>query len=281
MIVRLPDQSSSYTIALTPQRVDRIFLHCPGPNAIFGAANVDFSQVATAKIFHLGYPPYMPRLIANDGDELHTIYQQAKATGVVTSLDMALPDPNSIGGKADWHTILRRTLPYVDICIPSIEEVLFALRRADYDAWLGKALSHLTAPYLSALADELLDMGAVIVGFKLGELGMYIKTAGADRFPRLKRLPLNVDEWANQQVYSPAFQVDVVGTTGAGDSAFAGFLAALLRGMSPSESVRWACAVGACNVEAADATSGIRTWEETQARLEAGWGARPERLSGL
>lgn len=281
MIVRLPGQPSSYTIALSPQRVDRIFLHCIGPNSSFGVTNIDFALVSNARIFHLGYPPYLPRLFAKNGDEMQAIYQQAKATGVVTSLDLALPDPNSPSGKADWRTIFRRSLPYVDIFIPSIEEALFALRRADYDAWLGSALSHLTAPYLSSLADELLDMGAVIVGFKLGEFGVYMKTAEKERFARLSRLGLDAHLWANQQVWQPAFQVEVVGTTGAGDSAFAGFLAALLHGMSPEETVRWACAVGACNVEAADATSGIRTWEATQARLNAGWAVRAERLAGL
>ena len=35
--------------------------------------------------------------------------------------------------------------------------------------------------------------------------------------------------------------------------------------------VGWACAVGACNVEATDATSGIQNWEATQRRLDSGW----------
>lgn len=30
-------------------------------------------------------------------------------------------------------------------------------------------------------------------------------------------------------------------------------------------------AVGACNVEAADALSGVRSWEETMSRVAAGW----------
>jgi hypothetical protein len=32
-----------------------------------------------------------------------------------------------------------------------------------------------------------------------------------------------------------------------------------------------ACAVGACNVEAADALSGICTWDETLERVKVGW----------
>jgi hypothetical protein len=55
----------------------------------------------------------------------------------------------------------------------------------------------------------------------------------------------------------------------------AGFLAALLRDLAPTQAVTIAAAVGACNVEAADATSGIHSWSETLARIEAGWPRRP------
>jgi hypothetical protein len=37
-------------------------------------------------------------------------------------------------------------------------------------------------------------------------------------------------------------------------------------------------AVGACNVEAADALGGIRTWEETLARIASGWPRRQMEL---
>src|SRR5262249_44169082 len=123
----------SYTIVLAPENVDRIFLH--RPNKAFGVADIDFAAVAQAKIFHLGYPPLLPRLIMNDGDELAAIFQQAKATGVVTSLDMAFPDPHGFSGQVNWPEIMRRTLPHVDVFLPSVEEIVFALRRADYDAW--------------------------------------------------------------------------------------------------------------------------------------------------
>jgi sugar/nucleoside kinase (ribokinase family) len=80
-----------------------------------------------------------------------------------------------------------------------------------------------------------------------------------------------VTQWASRELWSPIFQTDTVGTTGAGDAAIAGFLAALLRDMSPIEAVTIAGAVGACNVEAPDAVSGIRSWDETLARIRGGW----------
>ncbi len=278
LIHKRSGEPSSYTIVLSPEKVDRIFLHCTGTNRTFGADDVDYELLKQVKIFHLGYPALLPGLITNEGKALETIYQQARATGVVTSLDMALPDPKTLSGQVDWVGIFQRTLPYVDIFIPSIEEILFCLRRANTETWRGKLHDHLTYDYLSGLADELIGMGCAIAGFKLGEMGIYLKTADAGRIEQLERLELVPEQWANVQFWHPAFQVDVVGTTGAGDAAYAGFLTSLLRGKSPEEAVRMACAVGACNVEAPDATSGVRSWEATLARIDHGWAARPEKL---
>ena len=78
--------------------------------------------------------------------------------------------------------------------------------------------------------------------------------------------------WRDRELWQPAYRPDeVVGTTGAGDATIAGFLAALLRDVPPERALSIAAAVGACNVEAADAVGGVRGWEETLARLDAGW----------
>jgi sugar/nucleoside kinase (ribokinase family) len=200
--------------------------------------------------------------------------------GAVTSLDFTLPDPATTG-HVDWRALLGKTLPFVDIFIPSFEEILYMLRRADYDRWHGAVLQHVTAASLDDLADDLRAMsGAAVVGFKLGELGMYLRTGTAERFARLSRLPIDVTAWAKRTTWHPSFEVNVAGTTGAGDSAYAGFLSALLKGMSLDEAIRWACAVGGCNCEAPDSTSGVQTWEATQRRLDAGWQARSLGLRG-
>jgi sugar/nucleoside kinase (ribokinase family) len=279
LIEVLPGEPSSYTIILSPADTDRSFLHCPGTNSIFGVDDVDPALLVKTKIFHLGYPPMLTRMIANDGAELLATYQRAKAAGAVTSVDMTLPDAKGPSGMANWPLIIRKTLPYIDIWLPSIEEVLFMLRRKDFDAWGNRVREHLTLAYLRELADEMLSMGAVIAGVKLGELGMFLRTGDAANFSRVKSLGLDTGAWANVELYQPAYLVEMAGTTGAGDSAYAGFLAALLRGFGPNEALQWACAVGACNVEAVDSTSGVRTWQETEARLNAGWPSRSEKLT--
>ncbi|MEZ4667045.1 MAG: PfkB family carbohydrate kinase [Anaerolineae bacterium] len=280
-IVVQAGQASSSTIALSPANADRTFLHCTGTNDVFGFANVDFTLAEQARIFHLGYPTLLPQLVQQDGEELQAIFERAKACDAITSLDMAQPDPNGSIARQNWRRIFERTLPYVDIFLPSIEEIVLTLRRVDYDRWTPNILNHIDRNYLFDLAGEFLDMGTVITGFKLGAMGMYVRTGDLNSIGRLKHVTLDGNEWSNRELWVPAFEVDVKGTTGAGDSAYAGFLTALMKGYSPLDTLKWACAVGACNVEVADATSGIRSWDEIKLRLEAGWDVKSLHPTGV
>ncbi len=53
---------SAYTVVLSPEKTDRIFLHCTGTNATFTSFDINYDEAARAKIFHLGYPPLLPAL---------------------------------------------------------------------------------------------------------------------------------------------------------------------------------------------------------------------------
>lgn len=279
LIKILPGRGSSYSVVLAPRGCDRSFLHYPGPNATFGEEHVDLDQVRKAKIFHLGYPPLMPRLLEGDGADLRAIYAKVKAAGVVTSMDMVVPDPDGPSGRADWPKILAGVLPHVDVFVPSVDELLFMLRRRDFDAWRGQVLAHMTRDYLHDLTGELLGLGVAVAGVKLGDKGLYMRTGDESTCRRLAGLPIDGRAWANREYYQPAYAVTVAGTTGAGDAAYAGLLAAMLRGLPPQACLQWASAVGACCVEQVDAVSGIKTWVETEARLEAGWATAPRLFS--
>src|SRR5258708_36730341 len=86
--------------------------------------------------------------------------------------------------------------------------------------------------------------------------------------------------WSDRELWAPCFAAQVAGTTGSGDATIAGFLAGLLQGMGPGETMLTACAVGACSIEAVDALSGIRSWPETAERIAAGWARIPLALNG-
>lgn len=277
--------TSSYTIVLGSPTVDRIFLHYPGPNDTFIAADIPYDVVARSRLFHFGYPPLMKAMVANEGEELVKMFARVQSLGVTTSLDMTLPDPTSATGQAPWPDILRRTLRHVDIFLPSIAEILFMLRRPLYEemraqAGTGDMLPLVTPELLRDLSGELLHLGVKIAGIKLGHRGMYVRTAKEAAIAAMGRAqPSQPALWAEQELWAPAFQVDVVGSTGAGDATIAGFLTALLRDMSPGEALTTATAVGACNVEAADSLSSIPSWEQLRARLQTGWKRRELYLS--
>ena len=165
------DTSTSYTVIINPPGFDRLFLHNPGANETFSVADIRFDQVAQAALFHFGYPTVMRRMFENNGAGLAQLFKQAKATGVTTSLDLTFPDPASAGGRADWPAIFQAVLPEVDIFTPSIEELLFLLRRETYSRLFQAAgsrsiLELVTPELLSDVSDEILGLGVKIILLK-------------------------------------------------------------------------------------------------------------------
>lgn len=236
-----PAVSSSYTIVISPPEKDRLFLHCPGANDHFGVRDLAGIPLTGARLLHFGYPTLMRSIYSDGGVEMAEILQRAKAAGLVTSLDMSMPDMQSEAGRVDWAAWLQRVLPLVDIFLPSLDETRLMLHLEGSPAELAALLR---------------SWGAGIVGLKMGEQGLFV-------------------DWQGRTLSAPCFNVNVVGTTGAGDCTIAGFLAGYVKGLPPEEVMTMAVAVGACCCEAPDATSGIRPWEEIRARIAAGWQRRP------
>lgn len=275
-------ENSSYTLIFSSPGLDRTFLHYPGPNDTFCAADVPDAALADARVFHFGYPPLMRRFYLDGGQELETLLRRVKAHGLVTSLDISRPDPNAEAGKIDWPALLARVLPQVDIFLPGVEEILLMADPARYAALEenGEVLSQVDGDLLSDLAGRLVEWGVAVVGLKLGTQGVYLRTASDKARLRVleKRLNIDIRKWTNRELLAPAFCANLVGTTGAGDCAIAGFLTGMLHQLSPENVLTGAVAVGACNVEAADAVSGVPSWEAVQHRVRAGWEQLPVTL---
>lgn len=268
-----PNTVSSYTIVLTRPDTDRTFLHCTGSNDLFAADDIDLSLVNGARWFHFGYPSLLPKFFSDGGVALASLLQHARASGAITSLDFTLPDPATPSGHADWRQILRLALPEADIFMPSLEEIVFLLRRSWYDAWAGAVSAHITRGQIDEIAAEILEMGPAIAGIKLGAQGLLLYGGDAARLRRLSvRIP-GSEAWAGRCIEQGAFAVEVQGTTGAGDAAYAGLIAGLLRSQSPEEVARLACAAGAASVESAEAISGLRSWTNLMERFD-GWPTR-------
>ena len=271
----VPGAASPYTVVIEPANHDRTLLTHTGVYDDYTMDNINFDLIRGCKLFHLGYPTLLPRLFADGGAGLRAVLSAVKELGIVTSIDMSLPPPDSPSGRANWRSILKRCLPLIDVFVPSIEEIMFMLRPDDLKRWGDRLFDSLNFDFLADLADELLAMGAGIAGFKLGERGLYLRCAAdQSRLAFLSSIGGAPETWVGAETWQPAFRVEVAGTTGAGDAAYAGLLAALIRGLNPEACARMACAVAAFNIEAADATTGVRSWEATQARLASGWPTR-------
>lgn len=281
-------EHSSYSLVISPPGVDRIFLHCTGANDTFTAEDVPSAALPGAKLFHFGYPPLMRKMYEQEGEELERLLAKVKEQGLTISLDLARPDPDSPAGQADWLKILSRVLPFVDVFLPSFEEILFMLRPEKYQE-LSKLygttelLACADGTLLRSLSQQLLDMGVAIVGLKLGEHGFYLQTtASVERLRKMGACAPNarlLENWKDRELLAPCYVVEVVGTTGAGDCTIAGFVAGLTKGLMIEEMMLGAVGTGACNVEQADAVSGIPSWDEVQERIATGWKQRENVLA--
>ncbi|MBI1334703.1 MAG: carbohydrate kinase family protein [Armatimonadetes bacterium] len=232
-----PTGDTSYTIVISPPGRDRTFLHCPGCNDSFVASDVPESALIGAKHLHFGYPPLMAAMSANGGEELESLFRRAKAHGLTTSLDMSLPDPDSKQSKVNWTSLLKRILPFVDVFLPSEDELDMMLPGVQSD--------------VEVLAFWCTRAGAKAVCVKRGAAGLY----GLD---------------ATNSTYQPCFKSHVVDTTGSGDATIAGFLYAYLADKPFAQCLEAGCAVGAFCVEEIGATTGIPAWPLVQERIEAG-----------
>ena len=266
------DEISSYTIVLNPPDTDRVFLHYPGPNHTFNANDIPYEKIKSGRIFHFGYPPLMKKFYENAGEELVKIFRRVRKMNIITSLDMAMPDPESPAGKIDWYKFFKNVLPIVDIFMPSIDELLFMLRPEKYNKII-KNRYRFDLKLLNQLSEQLTDYGTSVVVIKLGNQGLYLRTHKIEK-SNVSRI-INPSQWNYRQLLSPCFATEVKGTTGTGDATIAGFLSQLLDGGEPEKSITLATAVGACCVEAVDATGGIRPLPEVISRINSGW----ERLS--
>ncbi len=158
-----------------------------------------------------------------DGIQTAHVLAKARSMGITTSLDTAWD------AKGKWLETIEPSLKYIDIFLPSIEE--------------AKMITGLDSA--EDIADFFLKYGMKIVGLKMGSEGCFVKSS------------------KGKVVKLPIFDIDAVDATGAGDAFAAGFLAGVLKGWNLHKTAKFACAVGACCVQAMGAKAGIRSLDDT------------------
>ena len=271
--------STSYSVVLAIPGIDRIFLHHPGANATFTAADIDFNKIREATLFHFGYPTLMQAMYADGGETLAELMRKVQEAGAATSLDLAAVDASSPAGCADWAGILGKTLPYVDFFVPSIEELCFMLDREKFNELQRRAEGGDITDILDVeddvkpLAEKCMVLGCKVLLLKCGANGMYLQTSSEDVLAKISsRVELDAKVWADQAIFERSYVPEkVLSGTGAGDTSIAAFLTAILQGEGPSMCLHLAAAEGASCVASYDALSGIKTLDILKEKIEKGW----------
>lgn len=129
-----------------------------------------------------------------------------------------------------WFSTIEPVLSHIDYFVPSLEEAIQIAGRDDPED----------------VADFFLGYGMEIVALKMGAQGCFIKSA-------------------EETIRLPAYRVQMVDATGAGDCFAAGFLAGLSMGWDLERTAKLANGAGAACVTAMGATTGVRSLEETLA----------------
>ncbi len=271
---KVSGEGSSYSIILSAPNFDRIFFHHSGVNDSFSSDDVDSTEYNERDLLHFGYPPAMERIYRDDGAELYRLLSTAKAAGLTTSLDLSFPQPGSRAARADWRAILERVLPFVDLFLPSFDELRFMLEGASPAVEGPERTAE-----IASLGAWVNDRGCPVCVLKLGAEGLAVRTTtDRERIEGMGRCaPEAPAAWAGKELLEPCFLVEARGTTGAGDVTIAGFLASVLRGLSLEESTLMALAAGAASVEAVESSGGLSDWESLRSRVNAGWDRAPKR----
>ena len=268
--IKITDKTgTAFSIVLAPPGVDRIFLESPGCSKIFDNDHIDFVAVSESRLFHFGYPPLLRKFYLNGGEQLKALFARVQEMGVATSLDFSLPDLQSESGKQDWPQIMKRVLPYTDIFVPSLEEVLQIMKPDEYAKILSsidnsEIIDLIPVSLIREIGRTIIDCGAKILLIKAGHRGIYLLTGNISSLNEKAGFNLSENEWNHRELWLNAFPADptkVKNATGAGDTAAAAFLSSILDNKTPEEAIKFAGIAGRNNLYCQDIYEEIDDWQ--------------------
>ena len=268
---------TAFGIVLAPPGVDRIFLESPGCSKIFDMDFIDFKAVTESRLFHFGYPPLLREFYLNGGIQLQDMFAKVQEMGVATSLDFSLPDLQSESGKQDWLQIMKRVLPYTDIFVPSLEEVLQIMKPGEYARIISSAgnseiIDLIPLSIIREIGRTIIELGAKILLIKAGHRGIYLLTGDISGLNQKEGFNLPEEDWNHRELWCDAYPADpekVKNATGAGDTAAAAFLSAILDGTTAETALKLAAIAGRNNLYCQDIYKEINGWQEMEKEIKS------------
>ncbi|MFI3200413.1 MAG: carbohydrate kinase family protein [Eubacteriales bacterium] len=279
IVIVAKDEITASNIVVTTQNMDRVFWLKQGASQNYNVNDMDdLLNRVPIDLFHFGYPTGMKCMFEDGGERLSTIYQHVHDRGITTTLDLSLPGKNSESSYADWKSILKKTLPHVDVFLPSIEETLFIFRRKMYDECLEKSGTSVSIDYidmncLESISKEILEMGVKVVVLKLGKFGLYVRTADKEKFAHVGSVGEMLDStWYERELLeTPYVPEPFISTNGTGDAAIGGFLTGMLQGYSIEDTLKLASGTAATRIQSKNGSSDICSCEEIMRKASGGW----------
>ena len=160
--------------------------------------------------------------------QLPALLGELKAVAPETKINLETVTP--VGPRDQLEPIL----PHVDVFVPSRTEAMDLTGERDPLKMIGAFRPH---------------MPRGLIGIKLDAEGCVL------------------DDGAGHVAMIPAYKVQVVDTTGAGDTWFAGLLTGLIKGMPMEQAGKLANRTAADCCTALGASAGVRSFDETVSRL--------------
>ena len=203
------------------------------------------------------------------------MYSKVKKMGIVTSLDFSLPDSDSESGKVNWPEIMKNTLPFVDVFVPSIEEVLQTMmpeKHAEIDSMAGydDFVDKVPVEAVREVGRKIIDAGVKILLIKMGHRGAYLVTGDMSDINRTKVISLEHKSWDNREIWCDAYAVDnsrIVNASGAGDTAVAAFLTAILDGEPAENAIKYAGMAGKENLYCRNIYDELSDWNQLTVKI--------------
>lgn len=269
--------NTSASVVVAKPGEDRMILHGRGASQQYGQNDIPQKLLEENDLFQFGYPTGMECMYSDRGENLSGLYRRAKSYGITTAMDLSFPGIDTPSGRADWHEIFRKTLPYVDIFLPSFEEIFLILHREKYlelrEKYPDMKLEDIfSLDLVSEMGKELVDLGARIAVIKCGSMGSYVRTGSKEGFRLFGRAAdIRAEEWAERELYTPPVKVpNIVSTNGAGDTFVAGYLLGILLGKNIFETLQFAGAAAAARITSPNGRDGVPGYDEIEAMIEKG-----------